>query len=184
MISRGEFDLWDHHADSHKVEEWKRTKFQTQKQELEIFGQMFITIYPNLWYSWYLHIVICHTSTLWERVGSLLLWTNQGNESSNFQHRMITERIGVNGGFDHSDVEDLVLYVARLTLYESPSMMNEFEVFLRASWEDIKAKRNQGNKMTQAKQRRQIGPQQNPNQNPSEDETPMDWSIDDFLLDD
>jgi len=75
---------------------------------------------PTFLYSFYLHIVVCHTVELWNRFGSLLRWTNQGSESSNYHHRMTLVRMGTNGGLHHSEIADLLTFGVKLRSLQVP----------------------------------------------------------------
>lgn len=143
FVSEEEFKLWDQlekawnmvHAMEEQVNLWKENQFLDQKRSLEKLGKIYLTTYPSVHYSWYLHYIVCHTIMLWERFGSLLKWTNQGSESSNFHHRVTLNRIGTQGGLKRSEIEDLLLHGVRMNLYEESKTMVVFEKYLHEEFD-------------------------------------------------
>ncbi len=142
FVSEEEFVLWQQleeiwnivHATEETVQTWKTEGFETQKVKLEEFGKRWLVAYPTFLYSFYLHIVVCHTVELWNRFGSLLRWTNQGSESSNYHHRMTLVRMGTNGGLHHSEIADLLTFGVKLMLYQEKATFQRFQEFLKANF--------------------------------------------------
>jgi hypothetical protein len=120
------------HSHSTDVFGWSQNDFQDQKIILTSFGKLWWNCYPvENSIPYYLHIIVVHSISIWKKYGSMLRLSNQGSESVNHFHNLMDQRIGCNGGLNHSQSKDMLEYFLKILLYRDEEVMKEFELFLK-----------------------------------------------------
>ncbi len=151
-------DVWRiTHAHSDQVKIFKQNNYEDQSTKLEQFGKLWIEVFSSH-LPWYLHILVCHTISVWEETGgSLNLLTNQGAESAQSLQKKINQAIGKNGGLatekrSSFPSQDVLLYCLRMLAYKDKGLMNEvdeyFEVVLK-EWNELTGELNRKRRASQ-----------------------------------
>lgn len=145
FISEDEMNLWNalaeawkvSHSNSEQLKKHQEENYKQAKMTLETLGKTWVACYNGqMSYPHYLHILVCHTLSMWQKFGSLCRLTNQSSESLNNKQPRIISNIGRHGGLGCSQMYDIILLQIKLLLYEHSKIMEEFENFLESVWEE------------------------------------------------